>query len=286
MNITEHEGRRYFTGWAGLDLHFDSWRPAIPSLAVVVLVHGYAEHHGRYQTTINRLVENGLTVYAYDQRGHGRSEGVRGDAVHFKDLVYDLAAMVDLAKEGNSTQRIFIIAHSLGASVAVNYASMHPELAGIVTTGIYVHDAEGYNPAKKVIVRALARIIPLVPIQYLDPKRIAVRTGAQDAYRTDPLVYHGNVRVRMGMHFLRLEDYLEGCMERITTPLLILHGEADQLSAAANSRMLYDLAPSTDKTHKHVEGCGHALLQDQDELETTDEVLSWILKRIKTDSTD
>ena len=280
MNITEHEGRRYFPGWAGLDLHFNSWCPPQSPKAVVVLVHGYAEHHARYTSIIERLVEDGFVVYAYDQRGHGRSEGIRGDVVRFKDLVYDLATIVELVKQDQPDFCVFILAHSMGASAAAVYVAEHPEIAGLITTGIYLHDAEGYDPKKKILAGILARFAPLVPIQYQDPVRIAVKPAEQAAFRDDPLVYHGNVRIRMGLHFLRMADYVRSSLGAITAPLFILHGGEDRLSAIENSRMLYSEASSEDKTLKIVDGCGHALLHDQEKSVVTDEIVDWIRKRL------
>ena len=149
MKITKHGERSYFAGWAGLDLHFNVWWPVSPPKAAAILIHGYAEHHLRYKYIIDRLTESGICVYAYDQRGHGRSEGMRGDVVRFKDLVYDLATLVEYSKEHSPGLKIFLIAHSLGASVAASFGATHPELGGIITTGIYVSDTEGYNPLKK-----------------------------------------------------------------------------------------------------------------------------------------
>ena len=143
-----------------------------------------------------------------------------------------------------------------------------------------VYRSQVHTPIKKILVTFLTRVIPLVPVKFLDPKRIAADPTAQDAFRKDPLVYHGNVRVRMGMHFLRMEDYVREPIVELSVPLLIFHGGADQLSEEFGSRLLKGSAKSADKTLKIVEGCGHALLHDYKREELVEEIILWIAKRL------
>ena len=70
-------GRGSFSTHDGLTLYTQRWTPARDVRAIVLLVHGYAEHCGRYDHVAGTFVDQGAAVYAYDQRGHGRSEGPR-----------------------------------------------------------------------------------------------------------------------------------------------------------------------------------------------------------------
>lgn len=54
------------------------WRPDGATPAHVLVVHGFAEHVGRYHRVASRMAQQGLCVHGYDQRGHGRSPGRRG----------------------------------------------------------------------------------------------------------------------------------------------------------------------------------------------------------------
>ncbi len=60
----------------GLQLFEQSWSPEVVR-ALVVVVHGYAEHSARYESTAFHLARNGYAVQAFDLRGHGRSQGKR-----------------------------------------------------------------------------------------------------------------------------------------------------------------------------------------------------------------
>ena len=71
-----------FQGDAGLELYYQSWHPADQPKAVIVILHGVAEHSDRYLNVVDNLVPLGYAIYAYDQRGHGKSPGQRGYIFH------------------------------------------------------------------------------------------------------------------------------------------------------------------------------------------------------------
>ncbi|MEA2520301.1 MAG: hypothetical protein QOF49_2381, partial [Chloroflexota bacterium] len=61
----------------GTDLLTRAWAAVGEPWATVVLVHGIAEHSGRYEHVGAQLAAAGLDVRAYDQRGFGGSAGRR-----------------------------------------------------------------------------------------------------------------------------------------------------------------------------------------------------------------
>src|SRR6476620_5937712 len=86
-----------FVGAGETGLFYQRWTPA-DAEATMVVVHGYAEHSGRYAHVAAALNERGYDVWALDHRGHGRSEGVRAYVERFQMFVDDLAAFVDLVR--------------------------------------------------------------------------------------------------------------------------------------------------------------------------------------------
>jgi acylglycerol lipase len=280
VKISEYDGRKYFTGWAGLDLHFQERQPEGEPLASIVLVHGFALHAGWFASVIDTLLAAGFSVFTFDLRGHGRSEGVRCDLVKFSDHVRDLSTFVEYARLKSPGKRVFVVAHSLGASVAVLFASIHQAtIDGLVTTGLYVKDAGDYSRWKHVVGRLLAPFLPLVPIQELDTNRLALDPAVEDEYKRDPLVYNGNVRIRMAMHFLNLERYLNGAPAGIDVPLLIFHGAEDNVASIDGSRMLYSESPSEDKKIIEVGGSGHEVLKDYPWKKVCDTIIRWLTER-------
>jgi len=110
---------RRFAARGGLALFRRSWLGSVPARANAVLVHGLAEHSGRYADFGEFLAQRGFRVHAYDQRGHGRSEGPRNDTPSFQHLVDDLARFLPvLRREEGADLPLALVGHSAGALVS------------------------------------------------------------------------------------------------------------------------------------------------------------------------
>ena len=106
------------------------WRAPKPG-AVVVIVHGIAEHSGRYEHVARQLNAANLSVVGYDQRGHGRSGGRRGHVDSMDQLHDDLEdQLAGAARLGLPT---FVLGHSMGGLVTTSYAlTDRPQPQGLV----------------------------------------------------------------------------------------------------------------------------------------------------------
>jgi len=134
MGMEHTEGR--FSGYKGLTLYYRCWLPETEAKSIVLVVHGWAEHSGRYMNLINYLVPKGYAVYAHDHRGHGMSEGRRGYVERFSDYLDDLKTFFDLVKCEHGDKKIFMVGHSMGGTIATAYAIRHQqELAGLLLSG-------------------------------------------------------------------------------------------------------------------------------------------------------
>jgi len=89
------EGR--FKGQKELSLYYQSWLPAAEPKAILIVVHGICEHSGRYGNVVEYFVPKGYAVYSFDQRGHGKSEGLRGYVERFQ---YYLEGSGNLLRHG------------------------------------------------------------------------------------------------------------------------------------------------------------------------------------------
>ena len=91
----------FFDGSCGRIFH-DSWLPDGDVRAVVVLLHGYAEHLGLYDALGRRLAAEGHAVHAMDCVGHGRSDGVRAQVQSWDHYVADARSVLE--RPGASAQ--------------------------------------------------------------------------------------------------------------------------------------------------------------------------------------
>ena len=177
----------------GLSLYYQSWQPAQPR-AVVVLVHGLAEHSGRYEAVARSLTQSGLAVYAPDQRGHGKSPGRRVHVRSFDEYRTDIRTALTHARAEHPGLPPLLLGHSQGGLVAATLALREPEgLDGLVLSSPFFGFAPRSRPGPLLALaaRILATLAPrtLFPSN-VDPSLLSRDATVGAAYAADPLVSH------------------------------------------------------------------------------------------------
>ena len=109
-----------FNGSGNLKIFYQNWSPESDSRAVIALVHGVGEHSGRYMNVVNYFVPLGYTVYGFDHRGHGKSEGKRGHVMNWSEFSDDVGTYIQTIQTECVIQPIFLMGHSLGGLVVLS----------------------------------------------------------------------------------------------------------------------------------------------------------------------
>jgi alpha-beta hydrolase superfamily lysophospholipase len=235
----------------GLDLYTEAWLPDGEPKAIVLIVHGLAEHIGRYVHVAGAFVQQGYAAYGIDHRGHGKSPGLRAYFENFDQPVEDLKRYFDAVQADQPGKKIFLYGHSLGSLLALEFTLRYQnQITGLVVSGSTL-GVETMQPAPLLVVSAaLNRLVPTLGTVYLDSRALSHDPAVVTAYDADPLVYRGNVRVRMGYYIVDASRKARVRLGELKLPMLILHGSADQICPVVGSQMVYDGAGSTDKTLK------------------------------------
>ena len=135
-----------FTSVDGIGVACGRWMADGAARGLIQISHGMGEHIGRYAGTIETLTSAGLTVYANDHRGHGRtavSAAQLGDfgAGGFDLLVGDMVRLSRIARGENPSLPFFLLGHSMGSFAAQLYALDHSsEIDGLILSGSGVLD--------------------------------------------------------------------------------------------------------------------------------------------------
>lgn len=249
--------------------------------AAVILSHGYAEHSGRYGALTEALVAAGYAVYALDYRGHGQSGGKRASVRVFREYVDDLARFIDRVRETRPHPPRFLFGHSMGGMIALQLVLEHPEkVEGVVVSAAYAQNAVPLSPPLEHAAPFVSKVAPDLPVQELNTEDLARDPAVVQAYRDDPLVYHGKVRARLGFELLRTGPYVLGRAESIELPVLLQHGTADRIAAPAGSRAIFERLGGGDKTLKLYEGAYHEILNDYGKEEVVADLLAWLNTRV------
>ena len=183
---------------------------------LVVLVHGYGEHIGRYAHVAEALNARGSAVVGPDHIGHGRSDGEPALVEDFETLVDDVRAVVEDAR---GDLKVVMVGHSMGGLIATRYAQRHrDDLAGLVLSG----PAIGLSPVFETWLDE-------PPSDRSTGPRFHAIPAVGETYAADPLVYHGGWKrpTLEAWHGRRRRD--RGRPTFGDLPLLYVHGAEDPL---------------------------------------------------------
>jgi alpha-beta hydrolase superfamily lysophospholipase len=219
----------------GLNLHLKNW-PLAQAKGQVLIVHGMGEHSGRYQHVADFYQQHGFGVWAYDQRGHGRSEGPKGHAPSLDALLDDLDLVIKQVKSNALDLPLVLRGHSMGGNVVLNYATRRKfEAQALVLTGPWIQLAFAPPAWKVKAAKWLNTLMPGLTLKNdLDVTKISTDPAVVQAYVDDPLV-HDRISASMGYNLMEAANFLNQWKGEMPTSTLIMHGAADQITSCPAS---------------------------------------------------
>ncbi|MFM0736679.1 lysophospholipase [Paraburkholderia xenovorans] len=268
----------------GVELPLYRWPANAPTRATVALVHGLAEHAGRYAALAARLNAAGIELVAIDLRGHGEAPGKRAYVERFDDYLQDTQALLDAAAQ--SCAPLFLMGHSMGGAVAALYAIERLDATGRRLSGLIL-SSPALAPGRDVprwmltLSQVISRLWPTFPAMKIDAALLSRVESVVNANRRDPLVHHGSVPARTGAEILLAMARIERGRTGLRVPLLVYHGTADKLTEPDGSRSFGAHAGSPDKTLTLYEDSYHETMNDLDRDKVIGELIAWIDARVQ-----
>ena len=186
----------HFPGFDGLNL-FGWYRPADKPAAVLMIIHGIGEHSLRYTGMAEYFAGRGISVMAWDLRGHGRSDGKRGLVLNWKEIREDTRSAVNEVLKRSQGRPLYIFGHSLGGTIALDFVrSAVPLPAGLIISAPAL-GTPGLSPLLLFIAGILSAVTPRLTMNTgLDSDLLSREKDECRRYREDPLV-HGKACVRL-----------------------------------------------------------------------------------------
>lgn len=209
----------------GVGQYRRTWTADTPR-ANVLLLHGIAEHSGRYEHVGATLAAEGFSVRAYDHHGHGRSGGKRGHVDSFDVFLEDVEDnLAELRAEGLP---VILMGHSMGGLIAFTYAVSGRPLPDVLLLS---------GPALGAVVptwqRAaapvLGRIAPklFIPSEF-DGDLLTTDPDVGAAYHADPLRVAG-ATARLGFSLFAAMKTANERLNRLSIPTAVVHGADDPI---------------------------------------------------------
>lgn len=271
-----------FIGKGGVEIFFQSWNVPKPK-GVVIIVHGLGEHSGRYENLLEKMKGKGVSFFAPDHRGHGRSGGKRGHVMSFMEYVFDLKLLVDFIRDDYEKIPLFLLGHSMGGVIALKYAFTYQEdIDGLIISSAGLVPVLEVPKWKESLGRFFSRRMPgLTMPSGLPAEAISRDNAVVKAYEDDPLV-HDKVSSRW---FTEFTDSGQECLDRageLKVPILLFHGTEDGLVHPRGTEQIYEGASSRDKELYLFDGLYHETMNElpEDRERVLNMVSGWILKRI------
>lgn len=256
--------------FAGGRLYYRHWDCPGSAGAEVVIAHGFAEHCGRYEHVAAALNTAGMSVWALDHQGHGRSEGNRADIGSVDSAVADLDSFIDVVRRSSPEAPTYLIGHSMGGLIAAAYAEEHQDrLAGLVLSGALLYVAPE--------VAALADLPEIPDLGLADA--VSSDPAVVQAYKDDPLVYLGPPPRNFIESFGQVESVRERLNE-LTLPILAMHGSADVLVSPQALRDVVGSVASEDLTAIFWPGLWHEIFNEPRKAEVLSTMTAWIRARL------
>ncbi|MCM3670691.1 lysophospholipase [Mesobacillus maritimus] len=236
----------FFHGIDGAELYYRSFFPKGQPKGIVLVLHGFGDHSGGMQNICASLVKKHFLVYALDLRGHGRSSGKRGYIQSWKEFRGDLHEFRRFAVTEQPELPLFIVGHSMGGVIALEYVIDHQEgLDGVVA----ISPGISYELTRfeRIGVYLLGKIKPDFPITKsgnfpLDSKDPTLR----EKYNPEGL-RHNTATPGLGRGLMEAVSRIVEEAEEIKTPFLLQYGLDDKITPPAKLRRFYNQVSSEDK---------------------------------------
>lgn len=244
--------------------------------ANIIITHGIAESSKEYEKLTNYLNRSGYNVLLYDIRSHGQSKNNNNniaDIDSFHTFLDDLHLIVNSLKQENNL-KIILLGHSLGGMINNCYIYKYNDIDGVINSG---------SPTK-IINSVISFIDPEniknmdnipVGMNYEKLSRLPLTTEMKN-YRTINFLTPNFIRNTMILSIQYFQEQIINHSFHYPVPILLLHGEQDQIILPENSQELFDLIQNTNKQLKLYPLNYHNLFNDLDNEQVYQDVIKWL----------
>ena len=258
-------------------LYQQSWTPDGDVRAGILLVHGLGEHSSRYTHVAEHLTERGFAVHTLDHYGHGKSEGQPGYVERFSVFLDGVTALLRKVQSENPEQPLFLVGHSMGGLIAATFLlEQQAAFRACVLSGPAVKSDQTPPAIVVALIRLIAILAPTAPLIQLDASGVSRDPDVVNAYMSDPLVHHGKLSARL---LAEMSATMKSTLAKagdIRVPIILMHGDADLLTAPSGSVELHARVGSDDKTLKLYPGLFHEIFNEPEQDAVLAEMSSWL----------
>ncbi|XP_059455605.1 caffeoylshikimate esterase isoform X3 [Corylus avellana] len=230
----------------GLEIFCKSWmpQPGVRIKGALCFCHGYGDTCTFFFEGIaKQIAASGYAIYALDHPGFGLSEGLHGYIPSFDELADNVIENYTKIK-GRPELR------------GLRRFLFGQSMGGAVALKVHLKEPHGWDGV------------------------ILVAPMCKSVYNV--ICYNSQTRLKTAVELLKVTSEIEKQVERVSSPLLILHGAADKVTDPLVSQFLYEKASTNDKTLKLYEDGYHCILEGEPDdriFEVLNDIIAWLDSR-------
>ena len=256
-------------------LFLRSWKT--DSSQVLLILHGLGGHSGWYIDMGNVLSSRGITVYAMEHRGFGRSGGLPGHIDDYNKYVEDIRYVVAQIHKRHPGAAIYMLGHSMGAIFTTYFAAKYEGmLTGVLFLNPWIEDTSSIS---------LLTTLGILLGGIFKSKRLWRLAGGTETMTTNPEAarmlqadsfWRRSETASFLVQILLMRLGVLGKAKQITLPALVMQAEADKAVVVAATRKFYEILASSDKTWKTYPNYAHDSEFEQDRSLLDTDLVAWI----------
>ncbi len=300
----KHESNWHsFTAADGAEIHYRYWTSGDTPRAAVQIVHGAAEHSGRYDRFAQRLVNAGYAVYATDHRGHGRTRvrsGELGDAGPdgWNRFVLDEIELSERIRKEHPQAKLALFGHSMGSFIAQDYLTRRDDLLDALVMCGTTYTPALAAPMPMDAIKSAAVETPLAPSEIWAGMFVGFNEPFSDEpgfdwlsrdpqevqkYIDDPqcgFVFNNELVRDLFVGALDLGDPARQARVPKQLPILVIQGAQDPVGGNLEGTQVlidhYKQLNLTSLEHRFYPDARHELLNETNRDEVESDVLAWL----------
>lgn len=260
----------------GVTLHLNDW-PAPQPRARLLLVHGLSEHSGRYAALASELNALGISVRAFDHRGHGQSTGKRGVVGKDSDCLSRDAAEVFNAYAAEGRDLPFLLGHSMGGLVVMHaVAKLGLRPRGLIASSPALASHAG--KFDRLLSKLLFGVAPDFTVANgLPADKLSHSPDIERAYLDDPL-NHNRISARLARYIFQAGPEVIAAAPQWNIPTLLQIAGSDELVDPTGARAFAEAAPNEAVEFHDYPGLYHEIYNEAEPARSTvvNDLMSWL----------
>lgn len=260
----------------GRGLHLRRWGPKECQRAILC-VHGLGEHSGCYDLFAKAMGDAGITTYAYDQHGHGKSPGVRGRAPDLDTFIDDIQTMAFHVTDAHADAEVILLGHSMGGHFVLRFLldRNRPPIGRAIVTNPMILPKNPPTKAQSFAAWLTAKVIPKFRVSAsMDATQLTQDEDILRRLAEDPLI-HEKLSIGVGGELMSSGHRILETADQLDTDLLFMTGSDDDICDSDTNQQFAENA-GTRCMMRSFDGLRHSLLLEKRRELVYASILDWL----------